>query len=245
MKRDTVLVSWSAMPMIDLGEDAIICPGEVLELGVDVEADLEWQDGSTASTFTVTEAGLYQLTASNDCGTAVDQIRFTTPPPIDLELGPDSTICEGESYLLRAGDTMEQEYRWQDGSDKNTFVAREPGYYVVQVSNLCETQMDEVYLEACQVCDLYAPNAFSPNVDGQNDRFSVFPNCIFLEYELKVYDRWGTIIFISNDLENGWDGMIAGQVAPPGVYVWQVTYMVEENYEMKNGIEAGEVTLFR
>ncbi|MEM1324663.1 MAG: gliding motility-associated C-terminal domain-containing protein [Bacteroidota bacterium] len=246
-RRDSVEVMLLELPMIDLGADDLICPGETLELSVELgfEADLEWQDGSTSSSFTVTEAGMYQVTARNDCGIAMDQIRFTTPPPIELELGPDTTICEGESYLLSAGRTMDQNYRWQDGSGRNTFIAREPGYYVVQVSNDCETQMDEVFLEACQVCDLYAPNAFSPNVDGQNDRFSVFPNCVFIEYELKIYDRWGTIIFTSNDLENGWDGMIAGQTAPPGVYVWQVNYMVEENYEMKKGIEAGEVTLFR
>lgn len=247
-KRDSIEVEQIDLPNIQLGEDGIICEGETIELSVmenENNHNFEWQDGSTTNTFMVTEAGVYEVTASNDCGISSDQIRFAAPTPIEVDLGQDTTICEGESYLLRAGDTNDLEYRWQDGSDRPNFIAREAGYYRVQVSNECETQLDEVFLQACQVCDLYAPNAFSPNVDGQNDRFLVFPSCTFIEYELQIFDRWGTIIFTSNNLESGWDGMIQHQTAPPGIYVWQVHYMVEENYEMRKGIAVGEVNLFR
>ncbi|MEL6945340.1 MAG: gliding motility-associated C-terminal domain-containing protein, partial [Bacteroidota bacterium] len=114
-----------------------------------------------------------------------------------------------------------------------------------EVSNECETVIDVVNVVPCQVCDLYAPNVFSPNFDGRNERFLVFPSCQFLEYQLQVYDRWGTLIFQSEDREEGWMGLIGNRPAPQGVYVWKIKYMVEENYEMSKRVEVGEVTLLR
>ncbi|MEM9884981.1 MAG: gliding motility-associated C-terminal domain-containing protein [Bacteroidota bacterium] len=244
---DSVNVELLVPPSIDLGEDGLLCQGDFIELdgSANTDADYRWQDGTTNPIYEVAEAGLYVLTATNDCGTASSQVRFRTPAPIEVDLGPDSTICEGDSYPLLAGNSSEVEYRWQDGSDRNSFIARESGIYVVQVSNECETVIDEVFLQACQICDLYVPTAFSPNLDSRNDLFRAFPSCNLEEYQLQIYDRWGTLIYESNDLMQGWPGLINNRNAPPGVYVWKINYMLEENYEMKKGFEVGEVTLLR
>lgn len=76
---------------------------------------------------------------------------------------------------------------------------------------------------------IYIPNAFTPNKDGVNDIFyaqGVFIQNLtgkpLIDYELKIYDRWGQLIFETNDLTRGWDGNINSQPAEEGVYVYEM-----------------------
>ena len=92
---------------------------------------------------------------------------------------------------------------------------------------------------------IYVPSAFSPDGDNINDLFVVQANGIDLDnYNLKIYDRWGEIIFESNDLYDSWDGKAKGldRFVQSGTYIW----ILVVNYE--NGIEyekSGTVTVIR
>ncbi len=71
----------------------------------------------------------------------------------------------------------------------------------------------------------YAPNAFTPNEDGLNDRF--LPKGAgwdIKEYELYIFDRWGEKIFSTKQYDQGWDGRVnqKGEIVEDGVYVWKV-----------------------
>ncbi|MDI9341391.1 MAG: gliding motility-associated C-terminal domain-containing protein [Sediminibacterium sp.] len=69
---------------------------------------------------------------------------------------------------------------------------------------------------------IYIPNAFTPNGDGQNDVFGAKGTGI-KKYQLSIFDRWGELIFTSNDLLKGWDGTVKGnRIAQDGVYIWKV-----------------------
>lgn len=76
-------------------------------------------------------------------------------------------------------------------------------------------------------CNIFVPNAFTPNGDNINDRFEVKhgENCQVLEYNMKIFDRWGRLIYESNSIENGyaWDGTADGKEAMQGVYMWTVS----------------------
>lgn len=86
----------------------------------------------------------------------------------------------------------------------------------------------------------YVPNAFSPENDGNNESFKAYSECI-RDYELWVFNRWGALIFYSNDINTGWDGTYLNQKCPIGVYSWKIKY-----HGGKDGqIETGEVTLLR
>ncbi|MEM9024158.1 MAG: gliding motility-associated C-terminal domain-containing protein, partial [Bacteroidota bacterium] len=70
---------------------------------------------------------------------------------------------------------------------------------------------------------VYAPNAFSPNNDGKNDVF--LPSALgILEFDLKVFNRFGEVIFESRDAGHGWDGAMSngGGIAPIGVYAYRL-----------------------
>lgn len=80
-------------------------------------------------------------------------------------------------------------------------------------------------------CDIRFPNAFSPNPNGPSNGYyteGLTTNEVFhpvckgvLEYRLRIYNRFGSLVFESKDVSIGWDGYINGTLAKPGVYVWK------------------------
>jgi gliding motility-associated-like protein len=89
---------------------------------------------------------------------------------------------------------------------------------------------------------VYIPNAFSPNGDGQNDFFEVFGTF----YEIKstqIYDRWGSLLFQSDNPTMKWDGEYQGKVLPNGVYVYKIIY--EDTNLMVEKLEMGTISIVR
>lgn len=94
------------------------------------------------------------------------------------------------------------------------------------------------YILINEVVLFYAPNTITPNGDGMNEVFlPVFiPGFNPLGYSLKIFDRWGTLMFESEDLNVGWDGTYDGKVVLDDTYVWQITFrenqtdMVHRNF---------------
>lgn len=75
---------------------------------------------------------------------------------------------------------------------------------------------------------LYIPNAITPNGDGQNDYFMPFGAGWSVDhFEMRIYNRWGQLLFATSDVNHGWDGTTqsTGEKVPTGVYVWKVWYV--------------------
>jgi gliding motility-associated-like protein len=95
---------------------------------------------------------------------------------------------------------------------------------------------------------LYAPNAFSPNGDGVNDFFSIYARGDEVaEIAMRVFDRWGALVFFKEGMQanaelDGWNGMIRGRAAAPGVYVFVAEITFQDG---SKEIAKGEVTLLR
>lgn len=87
----------------------------------------------------------------------------------------------------------------------------------------------------------YAPNAFTPDNDGKNDRFYVF-GVELQDFQLRIYNRWGQVIYDSNDIYEGWDGTFKGKPSQIETYVWRVDYA---NLKGQNFFKTGRVTLIR
>lgn len=77
--------------------------------------------------------------------------------------------------------------------------------------------------EACVsiLPQLFAPNAFSPNGDGYNDEFLI-KGAFLQTFNLKIFSRWGHVVFETQDQEEGWDGRYKEKDVPEGVYVFFV-----------------------
>jgi gliding motility-associated-like protein len=87
----------------------------------------------------------------------------------------------------------------------------------------------------------FAPNSFTPDGDGLNDSFFIHISGI-KAYEIKVYNRWGELIFKSNDATTGWDGKHKGNDVPAGVYTWKIELKTIDSLQHKR---LGKINLMR
>lgn len=156
------------------------------------------------------------------------------------------TLCSEGSLVLNAGAGYKK-YTWQDGSTKQTYQVRSEGMYRVTIEDLCGNKAsDQVYVvkKDCQAGCLIFPKAFSPDGDAMNPTFRGLGTCAVENYTLKIFNRWGALIYETNDNSIGWDGtMEGGKNAPVGSYMWITNYKdLENNFEVKN---YGGVVLIR
>ena len=122
--------------------------------------------------------------------------------------------------------------------------------YVYAVHTYCGVLDSAVYngLDCSQVeqgsC-YYVPNAFSPNGDGANDRFLVQGQCQVQSFHLEIFDRWGSQVFISNNINNSWDGVCRGEPCVGGVYTYFLSITFRDGLAAFQQTESGEVHLVR
>jgi gliding motility-associated-like protein len=154
-------------------------------------------------------------------------------------LGIDTVLCKGDTLMISPGqfDT----YLWQDGSVKNNYVVKQGGLYSVRVTNVCGVANDEKYVRE-DPCEIYFPSAFTPNNDGLNDVFRMLNayNKV-TDFHLRIYNRWGQMIFESKDPAKGWTASSNNIPDGIGIYVWQCDFK-------RSGIHRymkGTVTLIR
>jgi gliding motility-associated-like protein len=89
---------------------------------------------------------------------------------------------------------------------------------------------------------VFVPNAFTPDNNGRNDYFRPLVYGQLEQYEFKVFDRWGNIIFQSRTPGKGWDGKVAGILQDANIFAWLLVYKLE-NQPVK--FEKGTVALIR
>ena len=94
-------------------------------------------------------------------------------------------------------------------------------YYVTGLgSNGCGNKDSITILKSSLLGDIYIPNTFSPNGDNKNDCFHVMTNSNIDDFNILIYDRWGTKVYESHRFSDCWDGKFKGQDALPGNYVF-------------------------
>ena len=144
---DDILVTVTPLPVVDLGPDATLCTGQSLTLDAAVPGGTYlWQDGSTGSSFPVTGPGNYNVTVTANNCSASDAITVAYDPSPAVDLGPDTTLCTGQTLLLNASNPSAS-YTWQDGSGNSSFNVSAPGIYSVnvQMNNCFASDLIEVF----------------------------------------------------------------------------------------------------
>ncbi|QNP54551.1 gliding motility-associated C-terminal domain-containing protein (plasmid) [Hymenobacter qilianensis] len=124
-------------PVVSLGRDTALCPGQALVLTAAQAATYRWQDGSTAATLRAQQPGWYWVEVTNAAGcTTRDSLRLTAAPVPQVRLGADTVLCVGQALTLRPR-TREAgtRYRWQDGSTGATLLVNQPGTYWLEGTN--------------------------------------------------------------------------------------------------------------
>jgi gliding motility-associated-like protein len=95
--------------------------------------------------------------------------------------------------------------------------------------------------ECADSCHFYLPNAFTPNNDGKNDRFTWYGECFPEEYSIEIYNRFGNVVFQSDNPTVTWDGTYNNVSSPEGVYVVHVKYRLP--YQFRQAVKGRLVVL--
>jgi gliding motility-associated-like protein len=165
---------------------------------------------------------------------------LTVNPLPEVNLGRDTSICYPDQLLLDAGNSGTF-YEWSTGSRDQTIRASEgDGLIWVRVSNLhnCSVSDSIKILPCSPMNDLLIPNVFTPNDDGVNDVWTIGGNQLFPGMTVKLFDRWGRLIFASEPgYPEPWNGQRNGKLLPTDAYYYII--------DLRNGTEPirGSVTL--
>ncbi len=220
-----------------------------------------WSTGETTAEITVqpevTTNYLIRVFDENGCGSSDDVNIIVNPLPSVFAGVDDTLLCRGESLQLLA--TGADSYTWspatglsQTDISNPTTLPAENIVYLLQgvdtVTGCINYDTLRLTVESCELI-IKVPQAFTPNGDGINDRFTVFGDNIDF-YEIRIFNRWGEQVYYSNnpdeisqgDLNKGWDGTHRGSQQDTGVY----TYFIKAGKGNEKPAERkGNVTLIR
>lgn len=222
---DTMTATFIAAPVFDLGADTLLCPGETLVLTVsDPGSTYLWNTGSTDSTLTVSQTGIYIITVDNGACSVSDSISVEIP--VFNNIIAEESLCNGLMIQLNAPATGGT-YLWSTGEVTPSIIVADSGLYWVDTDiGRCERR-DTIHVTGTAGFSIvYMPNAFTPNEDGVNDMLTG-QGLGLTDFSLQIYNRWGARIYASKEPGSGWDGNYEGEPAPAGVYVYHLKYITD------------------
>lgn len=252
---DTLIVSINPLPEVDLGPDQIICIGNAAALSAGGSDTYYWSPATGLSSViianpiaTPTVSTTYNLKQTSSFGCENnDSIAVKVIAPTAHSNEPQS-VCEGEAVVLKT--EMEGiTYLWSNDEITQSIQVSESGTYILTMTNPSDNcQVTDTFKLVFADCDIYvfAPTAFTPNGDGLNDVFYVYPVGIN-QFKLDIFNRWGDLIFHSDSPAIGWDGKAntGSNIAQEDVYVWRIHISGILSGEEQSKTYIGRVALIR
>lgn len=254
VKTDTITISLNNQNLTSISNTYSICPGSSYTVQIPQVANQQvlWFDGSNAVTRTFSSAGNYWLTRTTPCDTLTDTIIIIETGQVFTSVSQSHTICSDEDVTIQLPIVPNQIITWFDGSSALTRTFNTSGNFWVTRSAPCDTMSDTINVVVIP-CDtlpppqvdtttrLFVPNAFTPNGDGLNE-FFIIRGMGINDFNLKIFNRWGNLLFESTNMDKSWDGTFNGDPVSAGVYVYLISY---RDYRGKYKEVSGHVTVFR
>lgn len=233
-----------------LPDTLVLCSGETRTIGKSfLNASYLWNTGIIDSTLTINEEGQYIVNIMIGNCTLSDTVIVFEIDKLLNSLPLDTLLCKGETLEIRIPITGN--YSWSNGEVSNQISITSAGTYSVSIQNDCGifSHTFEVTSEVCD-CNVYVPNAFSPNDDGNNDYLKCFIGCDFPYQSIRfqVFDRWGSLVYFSTSTDTQtiiWDGNFRGKALDIGVYVWVFEYEYTRNGIVLKKNISGDVSIIK
>jgi len=241
MREDTIRFNVLHKPIPDAGRDTAICDLSSAVIhgsasNTSGSVNYSWSPAETAQTpdqpttmVTPPATQVYTLTVTDNYGcnfNVKDYVTVVVQPPVPAFAGNDTIAATGQPHQLYG--TGGVAYEWQPTAPLDVSTSQHPiavlyhdQQFVLKVTDYAGCiGYDTVFVQVFDGPTYYVPNAFSPNGDGLNDLFIPTPvNIVKTEY-FRVFNRWGKMMFETNEWRKGWDGRYMGKDQPIGAYVW-------------------------
>lgn len=214
-----------------------------------------WNTNAVTEDLSNLHGGTYSVTVTDNNGCTASDSYVLMEGTFSVDAQQSATINLGEMVQLTGtttGGTGQESYLWIPDYNLSCQECTSPiaspysdVVYILQATDVngC-TDYDSVKIQVIPIHDIFIPNVFTPNGDGNNDYFEVFGNKkTWKQFEVQVFNRWGEKVYESNDMNFKWDGIYKSKPSPASVYVYQIHLVYLDNFTDK--IYKGSVTLVR
>ncbi|SFQ11574.1 gliding motility-associated C-terminal domain-containing protein [Pseudarcicella hirudinis] len=242
-------------PNVNLGPDRSVCNNGKEYIGVSPIPGIQysWSNGQSGPSILPDHSGDYWIRASQGLCVVSDTIKITLLPAPVIFMRGEYYLCVPDNLpiIVDAGNPISYySYFWTPApvSGQNTpkITVIQPRVYTLLVkdnNNGCTNTFETNVIDRCEP-SILVPNIFTPNADGLNNYFDIFTAHISREdFSLKIFNRWGEIMFTSTRPDDRWDGRYKGEVVKPDSFAWIINYKSE--YYPERGVltKRGAVTV--
>lgn|GEM_PF-4591862 len=203
-------------------------------------------DYSPTFTYNHNDSGIHIITlVATDFVPCID----VTSRMIDILWKPyhhDYNVTYCSDGVLPIGITLDDvSYKWTTGDSVCCIIPPATGMYVQTTTNRCGTTYQNigVRIDSCVKC-LFVPSAFTPNGDNHDDLLHVRAICPIRQFSMKIYNRFGVVVYSSNSINQGWDGFYNSTPLDIGTYMYTIEYMPDLP-EARSYFLKGDITLIR
>ncbi len=268
INSDTVTINVTQPFKMTTNPGDTLCVGESFTLGASGAEKYNWtpsiwlSNANSANPVARPDSTItYSVIGSNnnDCFADTGYVTLKVYPMPSLEIIGNSVISVnvGNSVQLQTKNSPDiTRWKWipatwlscNDCPNPKATPKESRVYSVIGSNEGSCVVRDEITVNlVCNNSNVFIPNTFSPNNDGNNDRFYVRGNGVFGIKSMKIFNRWGQIVFENNsfspnNISAGWDGKLKGLDLNPDVYVYIMEIVCENSavFPVK-----GNVTLLR
>ncbi|HTM64685.1 MAG TPA: gliding motility-associated C-terminal domain-containing protein [Flavipsychrobacter sp.] len=250
------------IPPLNMSQDTIVCQGDTIRLSV---RSLDALSFNWTPDYNITKRDSFDVLVWPEYGTdyrvlmpfangcVVDTDVYVDVSKNHADAGHDRVIGDGAQTVLGGPMTSEGSnytYTWlptqfiSDISITNPVVNPPYDYtYYLEVRNTFGCYDIDTVVVRVTCNDINLPNAFVPGSQNpESNHFGLLNRQIVKLNYFRVFDRWGQLVFETNDVTKRWDGTLNGKPAPMGVYVWEADGFCLEGRRFKR---SGNVTLIR
>ncbi len=255
--QDSVTISVQHPISLTVSPDQDLCEGNSVTLSATGGLYYTWSPAgglpdihSADYIITTQTSTTYSVIVSNDCFTDTGYVEVIVRPLPEVEAGVNDSMIRDEFVTLSGTATGVTNF-WtppdglQNPNSLTTLASpfNTTEYVLTSVSEYGCAATDAMTVFVIVVNLIAIPTAFSPNYDGVNDVYRIL-KVLNVErlYFFKIFNRWGQVVFETNDIRQGWDGTVYGEPQDIGVYAFIVKAL---NRDGEIIVKSGNVTLVR
>jgi gliding motility-associated-like protein len=251
--RDSVLLTVIQHNPMIVAKGDTICIGSSTTISASGADNYLWSPAAGLSSTTIAQptatptiSTTYRVIGSDNAGCFKDTgyVYIQVNPLPTVDAGPDKTINVGQSVDLIPTPSLDAiNATWTPigtiiGSNYPaiTVKPKQTTEYTIAVENQygCKAEDHVTVFVLCNNANVFIPNTFSPNGDGMNDVFYPRGTGIFSIKTLRIFNRWGQVVFEqhdfqANDASKGWNGTFKGTALTPDIFVYTIDILCENN----------------
>ena len=235
-------------PQVLISGPEEVCDGDSIMLSVVGAMDYEWSpsnwvvlNNNDNILIQPLGSGYISVLGTDNFGCVDADSMFIKVLPLPTLSLPDSIYFEYPDFAVVTAITNVESGLWipqlDISCDTCTSILAWPEFptlysFIISDDAGCGAQ-DSVWVVPEYVC--WVPNSFTPNQDAINDGFVVQSFLPLRSFDIKIFDRWGVLVFESKDQKRGWDGSFSGSYVPQDVYNWVLEFDNREGHQIKKG----------